>query len=61
MESLKASEKKTRAKVEDLFIDVYDEMPWHLKEQMEELKNHISKNRDKYDLTAYEPSPMTKA
>jgi 2-oxoisovalerate dehydrogenase E1 component alpha subunit len=54
IESIKRSEKKPRASVEHIFTDVYAEMPWHLKEQLEGLKEHLGKYGSNYDLSLYD-------
>ena len=37
----------------DLFTDVYDELPKHLKEQQKELFDHLAKYKEHYDLSKY--------
>lgn len=39
--AVKAAEDAPMPEVEDLFTDVYEEMPWHLKEQLQELKESV--------------------
>jgi 2-oxoisovalerate dehydrogenase E1 component alpha subunit len=39
--------------VDSLFEDVYDEMPLHLQEQREELRQHIRKYPDSYELEKF--------
>ena len=57
MTALKVSEKKKRAAIKEMFTDVYAEMPWHLKEQLEGLENHIAAHSpDTYNLEAYDKS-----
>ncbi|GAA0851958.1 thiamine pyrophosphate-dependent dehydrogenase E1 component subunit alpha [Aliiglaciecola litoralis] len=52
LESLKTAEKVPVAKVEQIIEDVYDTPPWHLKEQLENLKQHINLYPDAYPKTA---------
>ena len=54
IESIKRSEKKPRASIEHIFTDVYAEMPWHLREQLEGLKDHLSRYGNNYDLSIYD-------
>lgn len=54
LECIKRSENKKRAGVEYIFTDVYAEMPWHLKEQLEGLQDHLARFGDNYDLSLYE-------
>ena len=54
IESIKRSEKKPRASIEHIFTDVYHDMPWHLREQLDGLKDHLSRYGDNYDLSLYE-------
>jgi 2-oxoisovalerate dehydrogenase E1 component alpha subunit len=52
--SIKGAEKKLRAPVDDCFTDVYAEMPWHLREQLDTLKDHLERYGQNYDLSIYE-------
>jgi 2-oxoisovalerate dehydrogenase E1 component alpha subunit len=52
--SIKTSEKKLRAPVDDCFTDVYAEMPWHLQEQLNNLKEHLQGYGHNYDLSIYD-------
>jgi len=52
VEAMKRAEKVPKPPLEDLFTDVYAEMPWHLHEQLEEAKTHIQKHADVYPVTA---------
>ena len=54
MAALKISEGKKKAAIREMFNDVYAEMPWHLKEQLEGLQAHIAKNPEVYDLEVYD-------
>jgi len=54
MAALKISEGKKKAAIAEMFSDVYAEMPWHLREQLEGLQKHIASHPDKYNLDAYE-------
>lgn len=48
-ETLHACQKHKFPSVLSLFDDVYDKLPEHLKEQREELKQHLKDYGDKYD------------
>lgn len=50
--ALKTSEKVDICPIEDIVNDVYDEVPWHLKEQLDSLKSHIKKYPDAYPKTS---------
>eukprot|EP00469_Lotharella_globosa_P005590 CAMPEP_0167795554 /NCGR_PEP_ID=MMETSP0111_2-20121227/14510_1 /TAXON_ID=91324 /ORGANISM="Lotharella globosa, Strain CCCM811" /LENGTH=426 /DNA_ID=CAMNT_0007689255 /DNA_START=45 /DNA_END=1325 /DNA_ORIENTATION=+ len=39
--------------ISQLFTDVYDDVPWHLEEQREELMAHLSRNPEKYSIDDY--------
>eukprot|EP01064_Diplonema_japonicum_P036635 TRINITY_DN8310_c0_g1_i2.p1 TRINITY_DN8310_c0_g1~~TRINITY_DN8310_c0_g1_i2.p1 ORF type:complete len:366 (+),score=79.19 TRINITY_DN8310_c0_g1_i2:204-1301(+) len=53
MTAMKAGENKKRANPTHMFTDMYDELPWHLKEQHDSMHAHIQNNRDKYNTKAY--------
>lgn len=50
--SLKAAEKVDINPVDDLVTDVFDHVPWHLKEQLDSLKQHIKKYPKTYPKTS---------
>ena len=50
--ALKTSEKVDICPIEDIVTDVYDDVPWHLKEQLDALKSHIKKYPDAYPKTS---------
>jgi len=50
--AVKVSEKIDKPPVEDLVTDVYDQIPKHLQDQLDELKVHIKKYPDAYPFTA---------
>lgn len=52
-EALKTANEDKKPPIEDLFTDVYDIVPPHLEEQRNELKQHLQKYREKYDLGSY--------
>lgn len=52
LSQLKVSEKVLAPALEEMFTDVYDEMPQHLTEQYEELKAHIKRYPDVYPKTS---------
>lgn len=50
--ALKEAEKIDIAPLEDIVNDVYDDVPWHLQDQLEQLKSHIKKYPEAYPKTA---------
>lgn len=50
--AVKTAEKVPVCDLDDMVTDVYDEVPWHLNEQLDELKQHIAKYPDAYPKTA---------
>ncbi|MBT0587137.1 thiamine pyrophosphate-dependent dehydrogenase E1 component subunit alpha [Alteromonas oceanisediminis] len=50
--AVKTAEKVDVCDIDDLVNDVYDTVPWHLQEQITELKAHIKKYPDAYPKTA---------
>lgn len=50
--ALKESEKIDVNPIEDIVEDVYDEVPWHLQEQLDTLKSHIKQYPKVYPKTA---------
>lgn len=55
IDSIKRSEAKPKAPVDDIFTDVYADMPWHLQEQLQGLKEHLKHFGNNYDLSQYDP------
>lgn len=53
MDAMKAAEKLPAPPLEDLFSDVYDEIPWHLNEQYEALKTHIQQYPEQYKKSSW--------
>ncbi|MEM0912646.1 MAG: thiamine pyrophosphate-dependent dehydrogenase E1 component subunit alpha [Pseudomonadota bacterium] len=51
--AVKVAEKKPAAAVDELVEDVYDNVPWHLQKQRDELKAHIKKYPSAYPKTAW--------
>ncbi|KAL0045713.1 hypothetical protein WJX82_002475 [Trebouxia sp. C0006] len=41
LKALEAAQKEPKAPLSDMFTDVYKEMPWHLREQLEEAMAHV--------------------
>ncbi|KAA6429117.1 MAG: 2-oxoisovalerate dehydrogenase alpha mitochondrial expressed [Trebouxia sp. A1-2] len=41
LKALEAAQKEPKAPLSAMFADVYKEMPWHLREQMEEAMAHV--------------------
>lgn len=52
LDELKRVEKVPVCSIEHIIEDVYDTPPWHLQEQLQELKDHIRKYPDAYPKTA---------
>lgn len=52
--ALEASEKLPKPSIDNLFADVYDQLTPELKEQEAQLKEHLQKYSDQYDLDQYE-------
>ncbi len=50
--ALKEAEKVPVNPIDDLVTDVLDHVPWHLKDQLQSLKQHIAKYPDNYPKTA---------
>ena len=50
--ALKESEKVPVNPIEDIVNDVYSEVPWHLQDQLEQLKSHIKKYPKVYPKTS---------
>ena len=53
MESFSKAEKKRKPNPELMFTDVYEELPKHLKTQMEDMKDHVSKYKEHYPLDKF--------
>jgi 2-oxoisovalerate dehydrogenase E1 component alpha subunit len=51
--ALNGAERRKKPALAELFTDVYDELPPALVRQQQELKEHLAKHGDKYDLDAY--------
>lgn len=45
-----AAEKRPKTALQEMFTDVYDELPWNLQEQQDELKEILRKNPHQYPL-----------
>lgn len=54
LESLKRAEKEKKPKISHLFSDVYDELTPQLKEQQQELNEHLRQYPDFYPIEDYE-------
>ena len=50
--AVKVAEKVPVCSIDEIIEDVYDEPPWHLKNQLKELKSHIAKYPDAYPKTS---------
>ena len=49
-EALKTASELQKPEIDTLFEDVYNEMPAHLKDQREQLKQHLRKYPEHYNL-----------
>jgi 2-oxoisovalerate dehydrogenase E1 component alpha subunit len=54
LEALKRAEAEKKPPIEELFSDVYDEIPPHLLEQKKELEEHLSKYPENYSIDQYQ-------
>lgn len=52
LKELKQVEKVPVCNIDEIVTDVYSEVPWHLEEQLQELKEHIKKYPEHYPNTA---------
>lgn len=52
LEEMKKAEKVPICKIDEIIEDVYDTPPWHLKQQLKDLKEHIEKYPQAYPKTA---------
>ncbi|MFT4939268.1 MAG: 2-oxoisovalerate dehydrogenase E1 component alpha subunit [Paraglaciecola sp.] len=52
LQELKRVEKVPICKIDEIIEDVYDTPPWHLKQQLKELKSHIGKYPEAYPKTS---------
>ncbi|XP_012936796.1 2-oxoisovalerate dehydrogenase subunit alpha, mitochondrial [Aplysia californica] len=55
MKAFAGAESEKRGRPESLFEDVYDEMPPHIAQQMEEMKAHVKMYKEHYPLEHYKP------
>ncbi|TPX32318.1 hypothetical protein SmJEL517_g04526 [Synchytrium microbalum] len=53
LKAFQDAEKRKKPALSELFTDVYDEIPWHLKEQEKELADIIAKRPEHYDVSNY--------
>lgn len=61
LQELSRAEKEKKPPIEEMFNDVYDELPWNLKEQREELKRLLAKYPEDFPLDQFEESPSLKS
>ncbi|KAK3925890.1 2-oxoisovalerate dehydrogenase subunit alpha, mitochondrial [Frankliniella fusca] len=47
------AEKRPKPNWKEMFSDVYQDMPSHLRSQMREMENHVAKYKDHYPVSAY--------
>lgn len=53
LEALKKAEHEVKPAVSELWTDVYDEMTWPLKEQKQQLEEHLAKWGHEYPLASH--------
>jgi 2-oxoisovalerate dehydrogenase E1 component alpha subunit len=56
MEAFTAAEKKKKPRIEEMFNDVYDKMPLHLKKQKDSLIKHLEKYKEHYPVNNFDNS-----
>lgn len=52
-----AAEKRKKPPIEEMFTDVYHEMPWNLQEQKEELRQLLVEHPGNYPIDQHLESP----
>jgi len=52
-EALKTANEEKKPPIDGMFNDVYDTMMPHLEEQRRDLKEHLKRYKDKYDLASF--------
>lgn len=50
LKEIQASEKKPKPEWKEMFTDVYDDLPDHLRRQMKEMEEHVAKYKDQYPI-----------
>ncbi|KAL8622837.1 hypothetical protein ACOMHN_026958 [Nucella lapillus] len=55
MKAFAEAEPRKRPSPEEMFHDVYAELPPHLEQQMNEMKEHVKQHKEHYPLEQYEP------
>lgn len=50
LQAFQNAEKKVKPRPEELFEDVYDQMPWHLVKQRKEMMEHVRAHPEHYSL-----------
>jgi len=56
LEGLKKAENQLKPPIDDLFTDVYSDVPKHLQEQKDELYKHLSLYPDAYPISMHKPN-----
>ena len=54
MKAFAEAEPRKRPNPEEMFQDVYQELPRHLQQQMKEMKDHVMSHKEHYPLEQYE-------
>ena len=52
-EALKGAIEATKPPIDDLFTDVYEQIPRHIEDQRQQLKEHLRKYGKEYDLAQF--------
>lgn len=56
MQTVVKAEKLKKAPIEEMLKDVYDEMPPHIQEQLNEIKAHVQQYHEHYPVDNFESS-----
>ena len=54
MKSFAEAEPRKKPNPEEMFTDVYDNIPPHLEQQMKQMKEHVLQHKEHYPLERYE-------
>jgi len=57
MTAFARSEKRLKPNWRELFTDVYDEMPAHIREQKKQMEEHVQKYAEHYPLKSFSTKP----
>lgn len=59
MHALTSAEKRKKPPIDQIFADVYDQMPESLRQQQDSLVEHLKKHKQNYPLNDYENAPSS--